>query len=83
MEAFANALSRVLDGDDGAATEEIGKGKPAAKRGFGIDLDNLQLEELDPASRAFRRDDGLGLGVQVDADGLFEEAHAGPVGANA
>ena len=49
MEAFANALSRVLDGDDGAATEEIGKGKPAAKRGFGIDLDNLQLEELDPA----------------------------------
>jgi hypothetical protein len=41
-------LSRVLD--DGSAdplTEEIGEKRKG--RGLGIDLDNLQLEDLDPA----------------------------------
>ncbi len=49
LQAFGNALSRLLEGgiDDDGATQEIGKKKEAA--GFGIDLDNLQLEDLDPA----------------------------------
>ena len=49
FEAFASALSRVLD--DGGAdplTEEIGTPTEAPKV-HGIDLDNLELEELDPS----------------------------------
>ena len=50
LAAFANALSRVLDDGGGSPmTEEIGKPRPLEKKGLGIDLDNLQLEELDPA----------------------------------
>lgn len=49
LQAFGNALSRLLDGglaDDGS-TAEIGD-KAKKKGGLGIDLDNLQLEDLDP-----------------------------------
>ena len=47
LEAFASALSRVLDDGGNPLTEEIGEKRPA--RGLGIDLDNLQLEDLHPA----------------------------------
>jgi len=47
LAAFANALSKVLDdGDAKPLTEEIGSKR--AQKGLGIDLDNLQLEDLDP-----------------------------------
>lgn len=50
LAAFANALSRVLDDGGGSPmTEEIGKPLPKEKKGLGIDLDNLQLEELNPS----------------------------------
>ncbi len=48
LEAFASALSRVLDDTGGdALTEEIGGERP--KKGLGIDLDNLQVEDLMPS----------------------------------
>lgn len=48
LAAFANALSRVLDdGHSDPLTEEIGQ--PEKKEGMGIDLDNLQLEDLMPS----------------------------------
>ncbi|MGH1345544.1 MAG: serine/threonine protein kinase [Nannocystales bacterium] len=49
FEAFASALSKVLDdGGTDPLTEEIGNPAEPPKV-HGIDLDNLQLEELDPS----------------------------------
>lgn len=47
LAAFGSALNRLLSDDAGELT--TGLGDPGKPGGFGIDLDNLELEDLDPA----------------------------------